>query len=757
MKRMEKTEIPKEWDLGTDPRYRRQNMERAMRGKIERGLVELITNSDDSYRDLEDKGNQTSGKIRIEIERRKKGQPTIVIVRDRAGGMNRKEMFEKLGTLGRRTSGFEEGKARRGLHGRGAKDVAAFGTVYFESIKDGEYNCLKIPPSLMCQFTEPYPIKVNDKIRQKLGIPRGNGTVVTIEVQPRFKVPQHETLLKDFSRYYSLRDLFSNPNREIVIVNLNNKREDRLIYKYPDGEIVFDSEFTIPNYPDAKAHLVIYKHKTSFEQEPLPYREGILIKSAASIHDCTYFGLESEPLAWMFSGQVQCDYIDTLIREYDDREEKNPDSPGHPTNNPIRLLDPFRDGLIDDHPFVQALYNKCREILQEFIEELKENEENAKRAVTNESLEKKLDVLSKEVSKLFEEKLIELEEEVTPDQIDDGIINERPLGLHIIPPDEQPIIVNQPKTFSIIIKHFDKLDKSLPIEVLSSDPDSIKVRTSPVFLKKISDDEKVGRTTFTVVGNEVGDEAFIEAHYGRYNNLVLVKVIDTLPPDFLPEGLSFDKPSYNLIINKEKTITLWLKTNSEVESYFVAEITSDHPDIVVKGGGKCQLRETGIPGIFRGQLRITGRQLQAKGILTARIKDFEPAKTSILVLEREKPKGEIKLKFKPVEEDFGPVRYKWDKENPYLLLIGAKHYSIRRYLGEPNEQGYPGLNSSLYYAVLAEVIAEALAFTILEKQFKKEGQDGMLDYASTDAYYHKNFSEFLKISHKILIEEPKIG
>jgi len=64
---MPKVEIPTEWDLHADPRYKRQNMERAMKGKIERGLVELITNSDDVYRDLEDSLEQISGKIRVEI------------------------------------------------------------------------------------------------------------------------------------------------------------------------------------------------------------------------------------------------------------------------------------------------------------------------------------------------------------------------------------------------------------------------------------------------------------------------------------------------------------------------------------------------------------------------------------------------------------------------------------------------------------------------------------------------------------------
>ena len=366
---MPKVEIPREWELRSGRRYKRQNMERAMRGKIERGLVELITNSDDSYRNLEDEGKQTSGKIRIEIERRKMGQPSTVIVRDKAEGMDRVEMYQKLGGLGERTSGFEKGKPRRGLHGRGARDVAAFGTVHFESIKEDEYNHLIIPPSLKCRFVEPHPRKVTSEIRKKLGIPKGNGTVVTIEVESRFRIPQHETLLKDFSRYYSLRDLFSNPRREVTLVDLNKKREDPLRYKYPSGELVYDGEIVIPDYPKAKAHLVIYKHPTPFEQGTLtlaPYREGILVKSAAAIHDCTYFGLESEAVCWRLTGQLYCEYIDQLIREYDDREEANPDNPNHPANNLQRLLDPFRDGLILEHPFVRALYKKCKETLRIF-------------------------------------------------------------------------------------------------------------------------------------------------------------------------------------------------------------------------------------------------------------------------------------------------------------------------------------------------------------------------------------------------------
>ena len=103
---MAKAKVLQQFDLGSTTRYRRQNMTKAMRGRIERGIVELITNSDDSYRDLEESGTRVSGKIRIEIDRKRGNRKSIVRVRDRAGGMTGEDMRLKLGWVGKRTSGF---------------------------------------------------------------------------------------------------------------------------------------------------------------------------------------------------------------------------------------------------------------------------------------------------------------------------------------------------------------------------------------------------------------------------------------------------------------------------------------------------------------------------------------------------------------------------------------------------------------------------------------------------------------------------
>jgi len=747
---MSKSKILTEWELKTTPRYTRQNMERAMGGRVERGLVELITNSDDSYRNLEDRGKRILGKIIIEIERRKEGSSTLRI-RDRAQGMSKREMQDKLGTLGGRTSGFEKGKPRRGLNGRGAKDIAAFGMVHFESIKNEEYSHFEISPSLKCRLLD-LPRKVTPEDRQKLRIPRGNGTIVTVEVEShRFQIPRHESLIKDFSRYYSLRDIFSNPNREVMVADLNRDRKARLTYRYPEAEIVFNDWLEVPGYPEAKAHLLIHRHPSPFKQDRLPYREGILVKSAAAIHDCTYFGLEPEPLAWRFTGEIHCEFIDKLVREYDDREEENPDHPNYPPNNPMRLLDPFRDGLICEHPFVKSLYGEGRQIIGRLIEDLKAIETPLRREVSNEDIRERLDKLSKEASKVFVSKLKELEEEIHP-TIYEGSIKELPIGLHIIPSHEDyfiPIFVDEPKTFSVVVKSYETLDEALPIEVSSSDA-RVKIHSSPVYFRKLFEDGKVGRATFACEASTLGAEAYIEVRYDGYDGLVFVAASEPHPPPTppeVPEGLSFDKPSYHVRLNKEKELILWLKTDIKPKADpLIATLSSNHTEIVIKGGMKCELKAD-TQGIFKGEFRILGRQLKARGRVTALIEGFNPAQTQAIVEEHEDT-GRIFRSPEPTEEDFSPSRYKWKTDQ--LLEIGAKHPTIRRYLGTPDEgEGYPGINSRDYRLVLAEVVAEALAFKMLQEHFKKMGE---LNYDDVDLYYHRDFSDFLSVAHRALVE-----
>lgn len=745
---MVKTKVKQGFELKATRRYRRQNMARAMGGKIERALVELITNSDDSYRDLEDLGLQASGKIRVQVERKRGRSPSVVRVLDRAKGMSSEEMYSKLGTVGDRTSGYEKGKARRGLYGRGAKDVAIFGATHFESIKNGKYSHLIITPSLEGRF-ETCDQRVGDRERERLGIPRGNGTVVTIEVGSEYRIPQHDRLLDILSRYYSLRDIMSNPRREIVLSDVRSMQSSRLAYEYPEGSVVLDEDFEIPGYPDAKAHMLVRRHETAFHIDTLPLREGVLVKSGAAIHDCTYFRLEPDVYCWRFTGEVRCDYIDTLIRQYDDRESSSL-APVHPSTNPIMLLDPDRNGLDDNHPFTVAINQLCRKLLKGLVDELRIHETPPKKKVSNELLDKKLDSLSAAISRLFENKLRELEEDIGSTSEKQGTIANLPVGLHIIPPGEEHIIVNVPKVFTVKIVGYQELSGSSPINISSSNQ-SIAVRSSPVYLKRFSEDARVATTTFILESDVVGAESLIEVNYSGYNDVLLVDVIaPPMPPDLSP-GLSFDKPIYHLKVNKDKTLYIYLSTPNDALDGCDARISSNRREIAVKGGGRCVLTKSGGSGILTGKCHVIGRRSKVRGVISATVKGLQPAYAK-LVVEDKLPTSHIRLQFIPDEDDFGSVRYKWDDQNPYVLKIAAKHPSIRQYLGVPQGENYPGIESELYHGILAEVVAEALAFTVLERQFRIEGQAGMLDYTTVDATYHKHLSDFLTICHQTLNE-----
>src|SRR5262245_37902296 len=117
----------------------KQDASNAMKGDIVRALIELITNSDDAY------GDGAQGKIRVEVEHRRSA-PWRVVVRDRAKGMRKARMAQAIGDIGTRMSGFERGARVRGNLGRGAKDLAAFGSVTFESICDGFYSAMTLEP-----------------------------------------------------------------------------------------------------------------------------------------------------------------------------------------------------------------------------------------------------------------------------------------------------------------------------------------------------------------------------------------------------------------------------------------------------------------------------------------------------------------------------------------------------------------------------------------------------------------------------------
>lgn len=364
-----------------------QDASNAMKGDIVRGLIELITNCDDAY------GDDSQGKIRIEVERRRNA-PWRVIVRDRARGMTKTRMAQAIGDIGMRTSGFEEGARVRGNLGRGAKDLAAFGPVTFESICEGHYSVMTLEPD--GSFDDPIQRKATDDDRERLGIPRGSGTVVTVVVAGRFRCPQHRTLLERLSKHYQLRDINSDPRRELALVDLNDGATDGIRYGRPSLTQVLTRDISIPGYEDASVSVTISRTTERYESPSSdPGRpEGLLLKGRRAIYENTLFSLESNPHSHWFTGSVTCEYIDALAVEYDNVEDAGR---VHTALNPVPIISRSRDGLEHDHPFYKALVEAVEPLLAGLV---REEELKAKEGEVRESarLRRALDSLGRDLA-----------------------------------------------------------------------------------------------------------------------------------------------------------------------------------------------------------------------------------------------------------------------------------------------------------------------------------------------------------------------
>jgi len=236
--------------IETTRRYLIQNARDAIRDVYD-AIVELGTNVDDRYKILD-----VPGDIEIDIERHRGSEPSKLRVRDFADGMTAKVMDEKLSRLGVRVSGMEEGKDVRGTNARGAKDVAALGNVTFQSIaQDGFFHQCEISEYMDFNLL---PSKgVTREIRKQIGIPKGTGTLVTVEVTSSKPIPQHDKLCEQLSRNVRLRTILSDPKRTVIVRDIGQNRANVIAALHIEGVVRLKETFEVPGYPGAHPKLVI--------------------------------------------------------------------------------------------------------------------------------------------------------------------------------------------------------------------------------------------------------------------------------------------------------------------------------------------------------------------------------------------------------------------------------------------------------------------------------------------------------------------
>ncbi len=484
-----------------------QQADQAIRKDVLRALVEVITNSNDSYSRLEHNGLEVSGEIIIEILRKHKN--SMIRLYDFAEGMTDIRMDKVVGTYGEATSGLKEDKHVRGMWGRGLKDsIFGLGYGHVRSFKGPNfYSCSLLLKKGVPTFELNAPARATVPLREQYGIPQGNGTVVEVIVSRNdVKVPQYDNFRNYLQRHFELRPIMSNPKRRIILRDIlgNGKvrHEHALSYRSPRGEKILNEKFRIPGYP-AGARLQVFRSniQLSTRGEEGDYADGgLLVVSKDTVVSLTMLKYENDPYAAYFYGSIQCDYLHDLLKN---------DEP---------VLTATRDGINWTHPFAKALKTAVEAKLDPLIEAERQHAMHDEQTKLDKRLRKKLDRALHELNTIA---ISELSDPKDQDGLNKGI-ELPPSGIGFFP-ERVYVQTGQPITLTLRVDLVEKARIGATVNIFSNSPEVI-VLTPQVVIQPYKNDPRIGQARVKVEGRQVGGEGLLTAYLAKLKAEAMVQV-----------------------------------------------------------------------------------------------------------------------------------------------------------------------------------------------------------------------------------------
>jgi len=323
----------------------------------EDAAIELITNCNDAY----NKGNITNKLIEIEY------CEGIMKFRDRAIGLTSQEMVGSFLQVGQYTNIA----GNRGFFSRGAKDISAIADVEFYAVKNGLYSKVILNSDAYGKL-DVADIPFTDELSKSIGIPiDSNGLLVTLKLLPNFYVVDPSGFAESISKLAVLRDIMADKNTTTLFTqfdkNGNTLFSRRLIYGYPDADLLLELSYIVPGYENYNAKWTVYKTNAPIEQpkKENELRFGFLIKDKTTIYEA---GTIDDRFRWnpyinYLYGDLVCDGISDMLRDYDTN--------GSSEKNPLPIIDPSRlTGTNKQHPFIMGLLSIPKVRLDLILREL---------------------------------------------------------------------------------------------------------------------------------------------------------------------------------------------------------------------------------------------------------------------------------------------------------------------------------------------------------------------------------------------------
>lgn len=330
---------------------------------VEKALVELITNSDDSYARLERAGREVTGGITVQYERHQGG--AMLVVADQAEGMTWQEALASL-TYGGAHSPLARGEGTgRGFFGRGLKQ-AIFGLGYgwLETLHNGRYTRIDLfrgEDGGYLYDDGAGDREARDSDYARLGT-EGNGTRVAIVIDnPLVHISQYRSVQHSLSHNIYLREILGRRHLELVHRQSGREveRSGPVHYLEPESRVLLGPQQPFSFVHDQVTYPFTLTLKRALNAELSMHGDertnGLLVLSGNAVLDCQLFEFENQVGTEYLFGEVNCPALTEKLGQG------------------LAIISDEREGLNLKQPFVAAFGRAVSKLIRPAVLEEREH------------------------------------------------------------------------------------------------------------------------------------------------------------------------------------------------------------------------------------------------------------------------------------------------------------------------------------------------------------------------------------------------
>lgn len=532
-------------------RKKKRAIKDALGNDILRYIAELLTNSDDSYRRLENQNidNNKEKVIYIELKKEKRksadnNDSYVLSVTDNAEGMTLETLERIFSTYGEDNAGGTQLHAR-GIFGQGASDVLRASakekrTALIETIKDDNVSKLyynmdeNLTPMINTENVELSGNRLND-YRSNIRIPQ-NGTKISFGIpgNVRFNDKVKDNLAELIAKYPSFRYLLNQDNRKIIYIYdgketiISSKQ-----YQFNDENEISNEKFSfIYEGKNIDCELKLYLNENKKNDET-----NIIVRDENySVFDNTMFDFQNYPSAQVVSGELIINGLYDLCYEHLNAEE------------PDAIVRDNRTGFDTKNSFYIKLNKEIAPKIQEVL-----NENGKENKVTNLGNNKKFNEALKKLNKYMQKEL----NDVIPGG--PGTFKEPPIEGIKFARSLASITVGKQYALKLYINS-NMISSEEKISIICEDT-CIEVSPDLIYYNEDEIDNGLVIKNISIKALEcTTDSAIIQAKVNNYLATIAIDVID-LDIHYPENGLEFYPNEISVAFNKPHSLKLYIDTN----------------------------------------------------------------------------------------------------------------------------------------------------------------------------------------------------